>query len=425
MAELTIEFPEKLQPLFQPARYKVLYGGRGGAKSWGVARALLLLASSACKRILCAREIQNSIKDSVHRLLCDQIAAMQLTGFEITKDAIRHVVTGSEFTFAGLRHNIDNLKSAEGIDIVWIEEAQTTSGGSWKKLIPTIRKDGSEIWVSFNPELESDETYQRFVVDPPTGAVVIRINWSDNPWFPDVLRQEMEDDKRRDYSGYLVTWEGHCQVAVAGAIYKAELEKATEDGRIATVRYDPSVGGVHTFWDLGWSDLTGIWFAQRVGFEYRMIRYIEERHKALDWWAAELQKLGYVYAKHHLPHDADSQTLAGAGKSIAVQWRALMPGAATVVVPRTPNKATQIAAARAVFPNCWFDRDNCADGLQALRRFRYKVNEQTGQYSREPEHNDASHGADAFGTFAEGRSVQPLTDRPPPRRVAFSSSWMG
>ena len=159
-----VQFPYKLSVLFDKARYKILYGGRGGAKSWGVARALLVLGAKKPMRILCAREFMTSMKDSVHKLLSDQITEMGLLGFyEITQATIRGL-NGTEFAFVGLKNNVANVKSYEGIDICWVEEAQTVSKTSWNVLIPTIRKEQSEIWVTFNPELESDETYQRFVV---------------------------------------------------------------------------------------------------------------------------------------------------------------------------------------------------------------------------------------------------------------------
>ena len=154
------EFPVKLQPLFKPSRYKVLYGGRGGAKSWGVARALLILGAQKPLRVLCAREFQSSMKDSVHKLLCDQIESLGLLGFyEITQNSIRGQ-NGTEFSFIGLKNNPTNVKSYERVNVCWVEEAQSVSRLSWNILIPTIRAEGSEIWVTFNPELETDETYQ-------------------------------------------------------------------------------------------------------------------------------------------------------------------------------------------------------------------------------------------------------------------------
>lgn len=205
---LRADFPAKLAFLFEPARYKVLYGGRGGSKSWGIARALLILGAQRKMRIFCAREIQKSIKDSVHKLLKEQIDELGLGSvYRVLETEIRGT-NGTEFIFAGLHANKDSIKSIEGIDIAWVEEAQTVSAASWDILIPTVRKEGSEIWVSFNPDLDDDPTYKRFVVNPPPGAVVVQINWSDNPWFPDVLRDEMEHLYATDPEAAAHVWGG-------------------------------------------------------------------------------------------------------------------------------------------------------------------------------------------------------------------------
>jgi phage terminase large subunit len=195
MTEVTrhrVDLPPKVAPLFRPARYKVLRGGRGGAKSWSIARALITLAIKRPLRILCTRELQVSIADSVHRLLEDQIKAIGLGGhFAILKNTIRCRSSGAEFFFCGLR-DAEKLKSFEGIDICWVEEAQTVSESSWSLLIPTIRKEGSEIWVSFNPREKRDPTYKRFVENPPPDTINIEIGYGDNPWLPETLRKEME-----------------------------------------------------------------------------------------------------------------------------------------------------------------------------------------------------------------------------------------
>ena len=282
------QFPIKLQPLFKKARYKICYGGRGGAKSWGIARALLILAARKPLRILCAREFQASIKDSVHKLLCDQIEALGLLPFyEITQTSIRGL-NGSEFAFIGLKNNPTNIKSFEGVDICWVEEGQTVSRLSWNILIPTIRKAGSEIWVSFNPDLETDETYQRFVVKPPRDAVIIKINWSDNPWFPETLKLEKDALKERDPQAYNVVWEGMCRRTVDGAIFANEMQRAEADDRITKVPYDPTKP-VHAVCDLGWSDATAWWFVQFIGMETRLIRYFEGSQRTMTSYLAQLQ----------------------------------------------------------------------------------------------------------------------------------------
>lgn len=195
--------------LHKKARYKILWGGRGSAKSWSVAEALIRLAATKCVRILCCREHQNTIKDSAHRLLKDTITRLGLGGyFEVTKEEIRSR-TGSLFIFKGLWNNEESVKSTEAIDICWVEEGQTVSDPSWRTLIPTIRVGGSEIWVTFNLINEEDPTYQRFVVNPRTGSIVHKVNYDQNPYFWNTpLAQEMEDDKRDNYHMYEHVWLG-------------------------------------------------------------------------------------------------------------------------------------------------------------------------------------------------------------------------
>lgn len=388
------DFPAKLSCLFEPeySRYRVLFGGRGGAKSWGIARALLIKAARQPLRILCAREFQTSIKDSVHKLLSDQIFAMGMQGlFEITQNSIRGK-NGSEFAFIGLKNNIANVKSYEGVDIAWVEEANTTSKLSWSILIPTIRKENSEIWVSFNPELETDETYQRFVVSPPEGSTVQKINWSDNPWFPETLRIEKDNLFVRDREAYNTVWEGMCRQTVDGAIFAKEMQQAEFEGRITKVPYDP-IKPVLAVFDIGWADATAVWFVQFIGMETRLIRYYETTQTTISQILAKMQTFGYVYDTLYLPHDARNKTLAANGKSIEEIVRAA--GYNVRIIDRTPI-ADSINAARTIFPKCYFDRENTHEGLQCLRHYRYDVNPDTGNFSQKPLHDNYSHGADAF-----------------------------
>jgi phage terminase large subunit len=412
------EFPLKLQPLFRQSRYKVLYGGRGGAKSWGIARALLILGAKKPLRILCAREFQTSIKDSVHKLLGDQIIDLGLQSFyEITERAIRGA-NGTEFFFTGLKNNPTNIKSFEGVDICWCEEAQSISRMSWKILIPTIRKPGSEIWVSFNPELETDETYQRFVIHPPQDSILIKINYWDNPWFPEVLRMEMESLKALDHEAYMQVWEGVCRQTIDGAIFAKEMMRAEAEERITKVPYDASKP-VHAICDLGWSDATAWWLVQFVGMETRLIRYFEGSQRTMTSYLAELQSFGYVYDTIWLPHDAQNKTLAAAGRSIEDIVRGA--GFKTRVLERVPT-IDSINAARTVFSNCYFDRENCADGLNCLRHYRYEVDPETGNFSKMPLHDRYSHGADAFRYIAL-MVKEPAKVRKKPA-VAMAGGWM-
>lgn len=384
-----LEFPEKLQCLFEPARYKVAHGGRGSAKSWSFARALLALGAQRKLRILCTREVQKSIKDSVHKLLSDQIEAIGLGWFyQIQNNEIRGA-NGTEFLFAGLAdHTVESIKSYEGVDVVWVEEAHKVSKRSWDILIPTIRKEGSEIWISLNPELETDETYSRFVIDPPANAVVVQINYSDNPWFPAVLEQERVDCLRRDPKGYPQIWEGKCLPAVAGAIYYDEIQAAQEEGRIARMPYDPMLKA-HVIFDLGWNDAMFVSIVQRVRSELRVIESMEDSHKTLDWWSAELRKKNLNWGTVFLPHDGEHRDFktAKSAKEImeALGW----------TVKITPNLKVEegIRLTRMAFPQMVFDKDKAARIVQCAKRYRRSVNQQTNEPGA-PLHDEWSHGAD-------------------------------
>lgn len=209
-----IPLPPWSRDFFKPARTKVAWGGRGSGKSWAMARMLLVRAAQSRVRILCARELQNSIQDSVHQLLSDQIASLKLTGAFMIQESKITSHCGSEFLFKGLKgikNNAQAIKSLEGIDICWVEEGQAISQASWETLVPTIRKPGSEIWITMNPDQESDAVYQ-LVRNPPDDAIIRRVNWNDNPWFADTsLPAEREWLLRTDPDAYAHVWEGECR----------------------------------------------------------------------------------------------------------------------------------------------------------------------------------------------------------------------
>lgn len=218
---ITAHLPIAFKELFTPCRYKIYYGGRGGGKSWGFAIALILLSYEKKLRILCTREYQRSIKDSVHKLLTDTIGKLNLTPyFKVTERQIKCSRTGSEFIFLGTHHNASEIKSTEGINICWVEEAQSVSAESWDVLIPTIRAEKSEIWVSFNPFEENAPTYQRFVVNPPSNAIVRKVNYYDNPYINETLLDEIERSRKAYPDDFAHIWLGECKRISDALIFK-------------------------------------------------------------------------------------------------------------------------------------------------------------------------------------------------------------
>ena len=343
--------------------------------------------------------MQGSIRESVHRLLADQIERLGLQAeYEIVEHTIRGR-NGSEFIFEGLRHNVDKIKSTEGVDICWIEEADRVSDESWQVLIPTIRKPGSEIWVTFNPQLRSDATYKRFVENAPDGAVVEKVSWRDNPWFPDELIAELEHLKQIDYDDYLHVWEGEFKSFATSAIYGKQLKQAREEGRITTVPIEPACE-VHTAWDLGKNDTTAIWYFQKVGVEYRFIDYDENRLVDLDWYAKVIKSKDYLYGVHYLPHDVDFELLGMVNnRKQQLEDSGVKP---IEVVPRIKHINEGIEMTRRMFASCWFDKDRCERGVEALANYEYSFDAKNNTHRNVPLHNWASNGADAFRQVAQG-----------------------
>lgn len=413
---MEVEMPKAFQALFRPYRYKVYYGGRGGGKSWQFAIALVMLARIGQERILCAREVQNSIKDSVKRLLDDVIARLGLTNEFISTDTeIRHPGTGSVFLFSGLRVSPERLKSFEGVTRAWVEEAETVTERSLDLLIPTIRAMDSEIWFSFNPDRVQSPVYQRFVVNtPPPKSYVRKINYDENPWFPDVLRDEMEYCKKTDPDKYDHIWCGNPIVVAKGSYYAKLLQIAKDEQRITKVVYEPTLL-VHTAWDLGVSDSTSIWFFQvSPGGEYRIIDHYATSGEGLGHYAEVLNKKPYNYGTHVAPHDIAVREL-GSGKS-RIETAASM-GIRFDIAPNIPV-ADGIQAARSIIPKCWFDAEKCKFGLESLWAYQREWDERRMEFKDQPLHDWSSHDADSFRYLA----VWPVPgvrklDRAKPRRI--------
>ncbi len=388
---LEADIPEAAGFLFEPKRYKVLYGGRGSGKSHSIARALVILGYSKKLRILCAREVQKSIKTSVHQLLKDTIIKLGLEQFyQVLETEIRGS-NGTQFLFSGLSdQTADSIKSFEGVNICWCEEAQVLSNRSLDILIPTIRAEGSEIWFSMNPELEDDPVYKRFVAIQSEDCTAIKMNWSENPFFPEILDKERKAWELRDPVGYKTVWDGQCRPTVEGAIYASEMADALANGRIRNVPYDPLLK-VHTVWDLGWNDSMSIICVQRSASELRVIDYIEDSHRTLDQYVQDLRQRQWNWGTDYLPHDARSRDFKS-GKSTEEILVAL--GRSVTVLGRDDIEEG-IRSARMVFPRVYFDQDRCGPLLNSLKRYRRQINQVTGQPGA-PLHDEHSHAADCF-----------------------------
>lgn len=385
--------------LHEPSRYKVGYGGRGGTKSWGFARALLIQGWQQPLRILCTREVQKSIKDSVHQLLADQVQLLGLGAFyDVLTTEIRGK-NGTKFIFSGLSNlTAESIKSYEGVDRCWVEEAAAVTRRSWDILIPTIRKPDSEIWVSFNPELDTDETWVRFIENTPDDCHVERMSYDTNPWFPTVLEKERAEFLRQVESGarsqadYENIWEGKCKPAVDGAIYPDECAAVIDSKRLREVPYDPTLK-VHTVWDLGWNDKMAIGFVQVAASSVRFIDYIEDSHRTYDSYVQEIKAKGYNLGTVWLPHDGKAKN-PQTGKSPIELLKSL---GLTVDDNGVPDIGVKpgIEAARQMFPRVCFDRDRCTPLFNRLRRYARVISPTTGE-AMMPKKDENTHGADMF-----------------------------
>lgn len=417
MTGAVIQFPKKLRPLFEPKRYKVMHGGRGGAKSWGVARALILMAAERPLRILCAREVQKSMRDSVHRLLKDQIVAMGYEAFYEVLDTEIRGINGSLFLFTGLQsHTVDSIKSFEGVDVVWVEEAHGVSKKSWDVLIPTIRKEGSEIWMTLNPDMDTDETYVRFIAAPSDDTWVCEINWRDNPWFPKVLDDERRKALATDPESYEHIWEGKPRRVAEGAIYRHEIDALFAEKRICPVPYDPLLP-VHTVWDLGWNDAMSIIMVQRGPQDIRLLDYIEDSNRTLDWYCAELDKRKYRWGTDFIPHDGRTRNFQ-TGKSTEEILRTMRQTSVQVLAQTSIEEG--IKAARLAFPRCYFDKEKTARLVECLKRYRRDIHIKTGEPTA-PLHDEYSHGADAFRYL--GQAVNRMANDKPTVKPTAAPDW--
>lgn len=437
--------PAIYDPLDDPHRFKVLYGGRSAARSWTIARKLLRRGMKKPLTILCTRELQKSIKDSVHKLLSNQIKMLQMDGFyQVTDRAIRGK-NGTEFIFLGIRFNTDEIRSMEGVDICWIEEAHNLTEDSWDVIEPTIRKEGSEMWLTFNTRFKFDHVYQTFCTgNPPPGSLVLKTNYTQNPFLTEVSRQSAETMKERDYEKYLHIWMGDLKELAEGAIFGKQVTKVKQAGHLLEIPVANSE--VDVYFDLGKNDHTAMWFHQWHGLQHRFIDFYHNRLEDVDHYVRVLKALGYNYGTFYMPHDAEHERL-GMANSIADQFE--NAGISPVeIVPRIQHKQTAISLARDILPQCWFHKGDFSDtiqlhadnveipddmltrdlrmdkGWETLCNYRFKYRDDDDVFQSTPHHDWASNGADAFMQFAQTDHEIKDTDSGEGESYA-ASGWMG
>jgi len=432
---LAIDVGRAFKPLLASRRYKGAYGGRGGAKSHFFAEQLVLHCYARATRAVCIREVQNSIRESVRQLLIDKIGHLGLGGFFTVLESEIRGKNGSLVIFKGMQsYNAENIKSLEDYDIAWVEEAQSLSEKSLRLLRPTIRKEGSEIWFSWNPRHETDAVDKFFRGGKPrSDAIVICVNWFDNPWFPDVLRSEKDSDYTTDPEMAEHVWGGGYEHVSEASYYGRLIAQAERDGRIGHFPYDPA-RPVKTAWDIGIDDYTSIWFFQDDGIWATAIDYYETSglgaedivREALpeldpDVPAGSRQRraigreASFRYGEHFLPHDVRNREWGAGGRTRALTLMRL--GVKPIHIGAALGPVERINASRALLPKMRFNRTGRVMlGVSRLRRYSRRFNESMQTFGV-PLHDENSHGADAFGEFAVnyGLAVRKAIEKPKPR----------
>lgn len=408
MTVLTIETAPVFEPLLGAARYKAAHGGRGSGKSHFFAE--LMVEAAVLKpgfRGACIREVQRTLSQSVKKLIEDKIEAHGLARYFDVQEAQIKTHGGGVIIFQGMQnHTADSIKSLEGFDIAYVEEAQSLSQRSLDLLRPTIRKEGSELWFAWNPRHDTDAVDLFFRGGRKhSDAIVVEANWQDNPWFPAVLRDEMEDDYKFDPEKAAHVWGGGYELIGEGAYLARWVVEAEREGRVGDYPHDPELA-VKTAWDIGVDDYTAIWFFQenwRDGSpRVRAIDYYETSGDGAQLISQEaIHSKPYKYAMHYFPHDVMAREWGAAGRSRYQTLTGLGVKPINVGVNLGEGAAEErVNAARALLPICEFD-DNVAVrlGLKRLRGYKRKKNETLNQYVGVlKDGND--HGADAFGEYA-------------------------
>lgn len=416
MSKLRIDTAEVFEPLLLPARYKGAYGGRGSGKSQffgglGPEDALRFPGEAGeGLRMVCIREVQKSLKHSAKSLIEAKLQEFGLgekDGFKVYTDVIKTPGDGL-IIFQGMQdHTADSIKSLEGFHRAWVEEAQSLSAFSLSLLRPTIRWEdktrgmASELWFSWNPRRKIDPVDLMLRGESPTGSTVVRANWSDNPWFPDVLDRERLDclGKTPDQYGHI--WEGDYATVFDGAYFASLLAVARSEGRIGNVAADPLLEK-RAYWDIGGTgakaDARAIWIVQFVGKEIRVLDYRETVGQPLAADVNWLRENGYRGITCVLPHDGETHDRVHDVSYESYLRKAEFP---VVVIPNQGKGAAtkRVEAVRRILPNCWFHNPKTEPGLDALGWYHERKDEERN-VGLGPEHDWSSHGSDAFGLMA-------------------------
>lgn len=413
---LDLDLPRKLLFLLDMHPYKVAYGGRNSLKSHSFAGALLTLGVQQDLRVLCAREVQKSLRESVHQLLQDKIEALKMEEmYTVTDEAIRSRVTDTLFRFTGLAdHTVDSVKSFEGFDVAWLEESHLVTKRSRQVLFPTIfRTPNAEIWESFNPGMDTDDAWERYVVNPPPGAKVVEMNYRDAiaaDWWTPEQEQLRQYDLIYSKTDYDNIWEGKPRSVVAGAIYTTEITDMVREQRYRPMPYDPRLP-VHRIWDLGWNDLMVVVMVQKpTPSSITVVNYFEDKFIKYSDVIAALDGLRYKWGDDWLPHDSQ-QHHPTSGTNAFKQIQGLT-GKRPKEIPKSDPEA-RIRAARMLFPRVYCDNSKrdcppdrsdrnigAAHLMDRLKRYKRLVPKSTGEDAG-PIHDINSHGADAWGGLAE------------------------
>lgn len=396
----SITVPDVFRELFQPSkqwRHYCYYGGRSSGKSTQVAQAVLLSGMRQRERGLCTREVQNSIAESVHQLLSDLIAKNNYTSWEVQRELIRNKKTGSEIYFKGLHNNSQSIKSFEGVDWCWVEEAQSVSSESINTLIPTIRKPNSRFYWTFNPLTDHDPVWELVAGKPDERTFVKKVNSDaiEELLSPEIIaeREKMRIDNP-DLFGHV--WLGNPLTSQTGSVFGNQLARAEQDGRIGSVPYDASAG-VYAVFDLGIGDSTAVWWFQCIGREIHMIDYYENSGEELGHYIAMLKNKGYNYTTIYLPHDAKQRELQ-TGKTRVEFFEQNGFHNIEVLRPTNFNLGDDDInlIARPTFSRVWIDRNKCERGLECLRAYHYEYDAKNKLLKNRPEHDWSSHASSAF-----------------------------